>query len=124
MLGQARGRDLPAASSVSYLPKVIVRIDDLDTKLSQVGKEDPPKRIDVKAAPLAHAGVGAGRRGRRVGREPEPIPFGPLELGRSQPLVADVEDAKDHAAAAQKWLKDNAAKYRIQRLVPEKTDKK
>jgi hypothetical protein len=34
------------------------------------------------------------------------------------------KDAKEQASAAQKWLKDNAAKYRIQKLVPEKTDKK
>jgi len=34
------------------------------------------------------------------------------------------KDAKEQATAAQKWLKDNAAKYRIQKLVPEKADKK
>jgi hypothetical protein len=34
------------------------------------------------------------------------------------------KDAKEQSAAAQKWLKDNAAKYRIQRLVLEKTNKK
>jgi hypothetical protein len=34
------------------------------------------------------------------------------------------KDPKEISVAAQKWLKNNAGKYRIQRLVPEKTDKK
>jgi hypothetical protein len=33
------------------------------------------------------------------------------------------ENGQDFAAAAQQWCKDNAASYRIQRLVPEKTEK-
>jgi hypothetical protein len=33
------------------------------------------------------------------------------------------QNGPDFAAAAQQWCKDNAASYRIQRLVPEKTEK-
>jgi hypothetical protein len=55
--------------------------------------------------------------------KPEPLTYF-YSLGlTAQDGWTPPKDAKERAGAAQKWLKDNAAKYRIQRLVPEKTDK-